>query len=293
MPSRKKINILQLIRDSYGNFNDTNRKISDFILNNLELATFASLTEISKKVGVSDATLVRFARELGYRGFRELRGDLVAYIRQIIYPAQKASLLEGHDKHPLIDLVTNKDIEYITKTMAAIYKQDFDKLIEYILDARNIFCMGWGISSFLAEYLSFCLRLLSLKATPVIRERRPMIQQLLFIDQGDILIAFDLLLYSAEVLEAIEYVYQKNVGARVVTFTNQPRAQIVQFSDINFTIDMSGHEFMLISLTAPFCFINAIAEQIASTNAGRTEAALGEFQRVVQSSRLHYSQFDR
>ena len=81
MPSRKKINILQLIRDSYGNFNDTNRKISDFILNNLELATFASLTEISKKVGVSDATLVRFARELGYRGFRELRGDLVAYIR--------------------------------------------------------------------------------------------------------------------------------------------------------------------------------------------------------------------
>jgi DNA-binding MurR/RpiR family transcriptional regulator len=293
MPSRKKTNIFQLIRDSYGNFNDTNRKISDFILNNLDLATFASLTEISKKVGVSDATLVRFARELGYKGFRELREDLVAYIRQIIYPAQKASLLDGQGKHPLIDLVKNKDIEYITKTMSGIYKQDFDKLIEYILDARNIFCMGWGISSFLAEYLSFCLRLLSLNATPVIRERRPMIQQLLFIDKDDLLIAFDQLLYSAEVLEAIEYVYKKKVGARVVTFTNQPRAQIVQFSDINFTIDMSGHEFMLISLTAPFCFINAIAEQIASNSKGKTEAALGEFQRVVQSSRLHYSQFDR
>ncbi|UCD79312.1 MAG: MurR/RpiR family transcriptional regulator [Desulfobacterales bacterium] len=293
MPCRKNTNILQLLRDSYGNLNDTNRRISDFILNNLDLATFASLTEISKKVGVSDATLVRYARELGYNGFRELREDLVAYIRQIIYPAQKASLLKGHDKHPLIDLVTNKDIEYITKTMAGIYKKDFEKLIEYILQARNIFCMGWGISSFLAEYLSFCLRLLSLNATPVIRERRPMIQQLLFIDKDDLLIAFDQLLYSAEVLEAIEYVHEKKVGARVVTVTNQPRAQIVQFSDINFTIDMSGHEFMLISLTAPFCFINAIAEQIASTNTVRTEAALGEFQRVVQSSRLHYSQFDR
>jgi DNA-binding MurR/RpiR family transcriptional regulator len=293
MPSRKKNNILQLIRDTYGNFNDTNRKISDFIFNNLELATFASLTEISKKVGVSDATLVRFARELGYKGFTELREDLVAYIRQIIYPAEKASLLEGQDKHPLIDLVTNKDIEYITKTMAGIYKQDFDKLIDYILAARQIFCMGWGISSFLAEYLSFCLRLFSLNAFPVIRERRPMVQQLLFIEKDDLLIAFDQLLYSAEVLEAIKYVYEKNVGARLVTFTNQPRAQIVQFSDINFTIDMSGHEFMLISLTAPFCFINAIAEQIAAKNTGRTEAALGEFQRVVQSSRLHYSQFDR
>ena len=92
MPSRKNNNILQLIRDTYGNFNDTNRKIADFIFNNLELATFASLTEISKKVGVSDATLVRFARELGYKGFTELREDLVAYIRQIIYPAEKHSL---------------------------------------------------------------------------------------------------------------------------------------------------------------------------------------------------------
>ena len=142
MSSRKKANILQLIRDSYDKFNDTNRKISDFILNNLELATFASLNEISKKVGVSDATLVRFARELGYNGFRELREDLVSYIRQIIYPAQKASLLQGHDKHPLIDLVTSKDIEYITKTMMGIHKQDFDKLIEFILNARTIFCMG-------------------------------------------------------------------------------------------------------------------------------------------------------
>jgi DNA-binding MurR/RpiR family transcriptional regulator len=293
MLSRKKNNILQLIRDRYGDLNDTNRKISDFILNNLELATFASLTEISKKVGVSDATLVRYARELGYGGFTELREDLVAYIRQIIYPAQKTSLLEGQHKHPLIDLVTNKDIEYITKTMAGIYRQDFNKLIEYILAAKQIYCMGWGISSFLAEYLSFCLRLLSLNALPVVRERRPMVQQLLFIDKDDLLIAFDQLLYSAEVLEAIEHVFKKNIGTRVVTFTNQPRAQIVQFSDINFTIDMSGHEFMLISLTAPFCFINAIAEQIAAKNAGRTEAALGEFQRVVQSSRLHYSQFDR
>ena len=170
--------IIQLIRERHSTLNDTNRKISDFIFNNLELATFASLTEISKKVGVSDATLVRFARELGYKGFTELREDLVAYIRQNHLPAEKASLIEGQDKHPLIDLVTNKDIEYITKTMAKIYKQDFDNLIKYIF-RQKIFCMGWGMSSFLAEYLSFCLRLLSLNAIPVIRERRPLVQQLL------------------------------------------------------------------------------------------------------------------
>lgn len=293
MQAQKKTKILQFIRDGYRDFNETNRKISDFILNNLEIATFSSLAEISKKVGVSDATLVRFARELGYKGFTELREDLVNYISQIIYPTQKASLLEGKDKHPLIDLVMKKDIEYITKTMSTIYRQDFDTLIEFILSANRIYCMGWGFSSFLAEYLSFSLQILSLDAVPVIRERRPLVQQLLFIKKDDLLIAFDLLLYSAEVLEAIEYVHDKNVKAKVVTFTNQPPAQIVQYSDLNFVFDMAGHEFRLISLTAPFCLINTIVEQIAATETAKTEKALSEFQRVVQSSSLHYSQFDR
>ena len=292
METKKKTKILQLIRDNYPDFNETNRKISDFILHNLEIATFSSLAEISKKVGVSDATLVRFARELGYKGFTELREDLVDYIRQIIYPTQKASILEGKDKHPLIDLVLKKDIEYISKTMSNIYKQDFDTLVEFILSANRIYCMGWGISSFLAEYLSFSLQLLSLNAVSVIRERRPLVQQILFIDEDDLLITFDQLLYSEEVLEAVEYVYNKNMGTKLVTVTNEHLAQIVQYSDLNFVLDMSGHEFMLISLTAPFCFMNAIAEQIATMNTVQTEKALSEFQRVVQSSRLHYSQFD-
>jgi len=52
---------------------------------------------------------------------------------------------------------------YITKTMSKIDKQDFDNLIKLIFSAKRIFCMGWGMSSFLAEYLSFSLQLLSFK----------------------------------------------------------------------------------------------------------------------------------
>ena len=284
--------IIQLIRDRHSGLNETNKKIADFILQNPEMAIFSSLIEISKNVGVSDATLIRFARELGYKGFKELREDLLDYIRRIIYPTQKSSFINGINKHPSMDLIMRKDIEYITKTMSKIDKQDFDNLIKLIFSAKRIFCMGWGISSFLAEYLSFSLQLLSFNAIPVIRERRPLVQQLLFIEKDDLLIAFDLLLYSAEILEAVEHVHNKNVGAGVVTFTNQPIAQIAQYSDLNFLIDMSGHEFMLISLTAPFCLINAILEQTAAKNIKKTDKALTGFQQVVQSSALHYSQFD-
>ena len=287
-----RANIVQIIRDQYGGLNDTHKKISDFILQNLEKATFSSLMEISKKIGVSDASLVRFAKELGYNGYQELREALVDYIRKIIYPSHKSSSFYEQGQHRIVEGVMKKDIEYITKTMSKIDIQVFDSLVDFILSARRIFCMGWGCSSFLAEYFSFVLRFFSYEAVPVIRERRPLIQQLLFLDRDDILIVFDLLPYAAEVLEAVEYIHNKNREIKVVTITNDPLAHIVQYSELSLFCDMSGHEFRLVSLTAPICLINGIMEEVVAKDPAKTAKALNEFQQAIQSSPLHYARFD-
>jgi DNA-binding MurR/RpiR family transcriptional regulator len=287
-----RVNIVQIIRDNYPELNETNKKIADFILQNLEMATFSPLLEISKEIGVSDTSLIRFSRELGFKGYQDLRESLVDHIRKIIYPTLKSSILGEQGQHPFIDVVMKKDMEYITKTMTKIDEKGFDSLIEFIMAAKRVFCMGWACSSFLAEYLAYILRFLSFEAIPVIRERRPMIQQILFMDKDDILIAFDLLPYAAEVLEAIEYIRNKDRDIRIVTITNDPLAHIVQYSDLSFFCDMSGHEFKLASLTAPMCLINAIMEQIAAKKPKRVNEAFDEFQRAIMSSPLHYAQFD-
>jgi DNA-binding MurR/RpiR family transcriptional regulator len=248
--------------------------------------------EISEETGVSDASLIRFARKLGFKGYQELRGTLIDYIRKLIYPTQKSTIFGGQNQHPLIDLVMNKDIEYITKTLTKIDYEDFDMLINYIFSAKRIFCMGWGYSSFLAEFLAFGLRLLSYEAIPVIRERRPLIQQVMFLNEDDILIVFDLLLYSTEVLEAVEHVYNSGKNIKIVTITNGPLAHVDEFSDLSFFCDLSGHEFQIISLSAPLCFINCILELIAAKNPKKADRAMQEFQRVVMSNTLHYSQID-
>ena len=141
--------------------------------------------------------------------------------------------------------------------------------------------MGWGMSSFLAEYLAFNLRFLSYQAIDVIRERRPLVQQLLPLDKNDILITFDLMMYSAEIIEAVEYIHEKNRDIKIITITNDPKAQIVQYSHLCFFIDILGQQFRLISLTAPFCFINAIIEQVFDKDA-RYQASMGAQKRLEQ-----------
>lgn len=285
-------NVIQKVRQAYDQLNETNRKIADFIVQNLAMAAYSPLAVIAKETGVSDTTLVRFARELGYRGYQELREDLVEHIRRIINIYEKPAMLVEERQHPILNVVMNKDIEYITSTMANINQERFDQLIEQILAAKRIFSMGWGISSFLAEYLAYGLNLIAFDAQAVLRYRRPMIQQLLFLRKGDLLIVFDLLLYSAEILEAVEYAHSQHPEVKIVTITNDPLAQIVHYSDLNFICSMTGHEFTLISLTAAFCFINAIFEQLIAKNPKRAKQTMRLFYQWVQSSPLHYSRFD-
>jgi DNA-binding MurR/RpiR family transcriptional regulator len=287
-------NIVQTIRERYDGLNNTHKKIADFILQNLEKAAFSSLMEISKEIGISDASIIRFAREIGYKGYQDLRQSLIWYIRRIIYPSQKSAFYFDEDgqSHPLLRTVMKKDLDYITKTISKIDTDDFENLINFICTAKQIYCMGWGMSSFLAEYLAFNLRFLSYDAIDVIRERRPLVQQLLPMDKGDILITFDLMMYSAEIIEAVEYIHEKNRDIKIITITNDPKAQIVQYSHLCFFMDILGQQFKLISLTAPFCFINAIVEQVFNKDSDKAKKALNEMQRAVFSSPLHYSQLN-
>jgi DNA-binding MurR/RpiR family transcriptional regulator len=288
---RSDANIVQIIQDRYSDLNNTNRKIADFIVHNLEKATFLPLLEISKEIGVSDASLVRFAKKLNFEGFQDLRENLIEYIRKLIYPTNKRSFIKEKG-HPLIETVLKKDIEYIQKTMTNISLKDFELLVEMIASAKRTYCMGWGYSSFLAEFLTFGLNFLSFDSISITRERRPLIQQIFNLKDDDVLIVFDLLLYSVEVQEAVEYLRAKNRKVKIITITNDSTTKIVHCADLNFYFDLSGHEFQVISLSAPMCFINSILEQLVFIKREKSTKAMTEFQQFVQANPQHYSQFN-
>ena len=287
---KKERNIVQVIRDKYDSLSDTYKKIADFILHNAEMATFASLDELSKQIGVSDATLIRFARELGFDGYQGLRRALIGFIRGIIYPSQKMDLSVERKEFPTLEKVRKEDIEFINHTIDGINKESFEQLIDLLLSSKRIFTMGWGVSSFLAELLALQLQRNAYDVCPIIRERRPLIERMLFLRKGDLLIVFDLIEYSSEVLEAIEYLHAHKEKVELVTITNDSTTQIVQYSDLSFFCDTLS---AMVSLTAPVCLINAIVQEVISQRPKKTKMAEKKFQQWVLSNIRHYFQFER
>ena len=62
---------IQQIMDSYNQMTQVERTVADFFLNNTKPVDLAS-KNLAKLLYVSEATLLRFAKKCGYKGYREV-----------------------------------------------------------------------------------------------------------------------------------------------------------------------------------------------------------------------------
>ena len=64
-------NIFQRIRKRLPSFSPAQKKVAELILNSCSEVVKMSSHTMAKELGVSPSTVVRFATEIGYSGFRD------------------------------------------------------------------------------------------------------------------------------------------------------------------------------------------------------------------------------
>ena len=69
-------NLLIDIQLSYNQFTKTEKKIADFITQNTNRVLFMSITDLSEACGVADASVHRFCRTMGVKGYQEFKMKL-------------------------------------------------------------------------------------------------------------------------------------------------------------------------------------------------------------------------
>ena len=67
------VSVMYDIKSVYASFSDKEKIIADFVLKYGGKSAELSITELAKKIGTSEATLVRFVRKIGYSGYQQFR----------------------------------------------------------------------------------------------------------------------------------------------------------------------------------------------------------------------------
>ena len=156
----------------------------------------------------------------------------------------------------MLTKVLSSDADKIKHTLESVDRDAFDRAVDKLIDADNIYIFGVRSSSALASFLNYSLRMVFDKVRLIqSTSGSEVFEQMISIGEKDVFVAISFPRYSRRVVTAVEYA--KRAGADVVALTDSVDAPIAQYADQLLTAQSDMASFMD-SLVAPLSIINAL-----------------------------------
>lgn len=252
-----KNELIARLDEKYPKLSKGQKRLTDYIKNNYDKAAFFTAAKLGEAVGVSESTVVRFAIQLGYKGYPEFQKALGELVRNKLTSVQRMEVTYGRiSQDDILAKVLHSDIEKIKLTMESIDQNSFNVAVETILKARKVYVVGIRSCAPLAEFLKFYLNLICEDVISVqTNSASEIFEQLIRIGEEDVIIGISFPRYSMRTLKALEFASNRN--AKVITITDSIHSPMTIYSSCNL-IAKSDMASIVDSLVAPLSVINAL-----------------------------------
>lgn len=249
------------------------KKVANFFLEHLDLVALLPIQEVAHKAGASEATIVRFAQLLGFRGYKELKTTLSSHLKDQISPTARfrIAVAEKEKSPDVLKLASQNVIFNIQDTIKSVDPMVFDQAVDGIINAQRIYCLGLEISSHLAQLMTFLLRQYSYDAQYISMDYFRYHEQIAYMGPNDLIIAFSFSPYSRETVDALDMA--KKHGISSVVFTDKKSAPARLSATYCFQIKTDNIMFSN-SLGAVVTVINAMITELNFKDKDRTLRAL-------------------
>jgi DNA-binding MurR/RpiR family transcriptional regulator len=271
--------IISIIEQNRSSYSKGQLRIAKYIIENSEKAAFMTASKLGQKAGVSESTVVRFASELGYEGYPELRRALQEMIRNRLTSLQRIEVAKSIiGTKDTLTAILNSDMEKIILTLNTIDRKQFDNAVEKILSAKNIYILGTRTSSALSLFMSYYLSLLFDNVKLLYENSTSEVfEQVLRVQKEDVLIGISFPRYSKRTVTTVRYA--KDRGASVIAITDSENSPIAKLADTRL-IAKSDMVSFVDSLVAPLSLINALIVAVGNQTQEKLSSTFSELERV-------------
>ncbi|MBQ5661580.1 MAG: MurR/RpiR family transcriptional regulator [Clostridia bacterium] len=280
--------LLRDIRERMSSFSKGQRLIASYILEHYDKAAYLTAVRLGSVVGISESTVVRFANELGYDGYPAFQHSLQEIIRNRLTSFQRIEVtnnLIGDGN--VLDKVLLSDADKIRRTLEEIDHASFERAVDRIVSAKQVYIIGVRSSSSLAGFLNYNFRMIfdNVKFVQT-TSGSEMFEQIMQIGEGDVMIAISFPRYSKRIINAVEYAGSKR--ADVVALTDSVQSPIAEYAD-HLLIAQSDMASFVDSLVAPLSIINAMIVAVSR----RKQEELTKRLQALEEVWDHYDVYDK
>lgn len=263
--------------------NGAQRRLGRYLKNDSSALLVSNVNDLAEAVGVSKATVVRFAKTMGYAGFPEFKRDIQKEMRRKLRAADrmKETFAELGDDENIFGKLIKRDIQLLQELQSASFS-DFQEAVELILGARKVYLIGLNASTALAYILYFRLMRVKKEAHWIVMTGgTSLVEQLAFMKPDDALVAIDFVEVPREVQTALQHA--KKIGTPILGITDFPSSPIAKAAKVCLYAKRGLHSSVN-SLTPAFSLVNALAIAVGWAKRSDSIKALTDLDMLLEES---------
>jgi DNA-binding MurR/RpiR family transcriptional regulator len=262
------IDFSQIISDNYKNLTKSEKRIANYLRKNQEESAFLSAGEIADRLGLSEATLVRFARTLGFSSYPAMRTVLQdAFRRRVTHSARLRSRLDDlREAGDIFDRLVVSEIDYLTQSLETIDRQSLNRAVEMIRSRKRIFVFGVGPSVSLVNLMEIRLGRFGWQVIPLTTAGREMLEPLVLMTDQDLLFVICFFDISGALQLILDYANE--IKCPVIMLTDTLGSIIGDKGDVVLSAKR-GPVSEFHSLVVPMTIINSLLLAVAQEERGQ------------------------
>jgi len=216
--------ISEIIQKNYGKLTKKQRQIADYLLEKPMEVCYISLSDLSRRTGCSELTVLKFCKSLGFSGFLQLKQAFRSYHDQLDVPFDASfSLPDGlsdNSDFPFLQHQRESQKRIIDQFYARLDLEEVSAIAQALSGKRILYIFAHDVSRIFASYLK--LRLITMKFTTVqvdLSDMRQVENAFRNIDHKDAAIFFSFPNYFFS-MENVARMAAEKCGT-IILFTNQ------------------------------------------------------------------------
>ena len=261
-------NLFDQIITNKKSFSKQHSIFADYVLKHSKEIAFLSIAGVSKQSSVSSATIVRFCRTLGFKGYTEfskliqqsLQSDLTAFNRFKLKNVMGDYKEESPEPKSIYHKLLRQEINNTANLLESIHKENYIKCLDLMLKADRFCVSGSLAASTLALYLGQNLSKINHQTDIIQHSGIPAFAALEKITKDSVVFLLSFPRYPQETI-TFGRIAQKR-GAHVIAITDTPMSPLVDISEISLYIPVNLLPFGE-SYTAPIAFLTVLCSEFS------------------------------
>jgi DNA-binding MurR/RpiR family transcriptional regulator len=275
----------RFISEHYGQLTKSERVIADFLRQNQDEAAFLSAGEIATRLNLSEATMVRFARTLGFSSYPAMRTVLQETFRRRVTHSVR---LRGHlddlrAAGDIFERLVASEIDYLTQALETVDRKSLRQAVEFLCARNRIFVFGVGPSISLVELMEIRLRRFGRQVISLTTAGQEILEPLLMLTENDLLFVICFFDISAALQLVLDYA--KEVKCPVIMLTDSLGSIIGEKVDVVLAA-RRGPMAEFHSLVVPMTIINTLLLAIANEDREQVGANLGRLDQLRERLKI-------